>query len=230
MGLAGCPESKLNDKEKCEMDTKVLESSKALMEAARQAVFHARSRFLSPNTFLNYWDVEDMMQAAALVYWQSLHRGQHQAYAFVAASRAAAHCYAQTLVGHNPLGTVDLMLAGCVGGASGWSGLPEDGEESWLDEAELAAILMAARQNAASAHVDTIQTDVRIIRLLVQGYTNAGIAALLGTTEKSIRNRRYRIKRQLRAACQKMGIEPPEYPTVAQGGYKHQAAWKRMTT
>lgn len=212
------------------MDTKVLESSNALMEAARQAVFHARSRFLSPNTFLNYWDVEDMIQAAALVYWQLLRRGQQQAYAFVAASRAAARCYAQTLVGHNPLGTVDLTLAGGAGVVSSWSGLLEDGEESWLDEAELAAILMAARQNAASARVDTIQIDVRIIRLLVQGYTNAGIAATLGTTEKSIRNRRYRIKRQLRAACQKMGVEPPEYPTVAQGGYKHQAAWKRVTS
>ena len=78
--------------------------------------------------------------------------------------------------------------------------------------------------------ISTIQTDVRIIHLLVQGYTNAGIAATLGTTEKSIRNRRYRIKRQLRVACQKMGIEPPEYSTVAQCGYKHQAAWKRMTT
>jgi DNA-binding CsgD family transcriptional regulator len=222
MGLAGCPESKLNDKEKCEMDTKVLESSKALMEAARQAVFHARSRFLSPNTFLNYWDVEDMIQAAALVYWQSLHCGQHQAYAFVAASRAAARCYAQTIVGHNPLGTVDLAFAGCVGGTGGWSGLPDDGnEDGWLDEARLVATLMAARQNADRASMDTIQTDVRIIRLLVQGYTNVGIAAALGTTEKSIRNRRYRIKRQLKAACEKMGIEPPEYPTVAQGGYKH---------
>jgi DNA-binding CsgD family transcriptional regulator len=230
MGLAGCPESKLNDKEKCEMDTKVLESSKALMEAARQAVFHARSRFLSPNTFLNYWDVEDMMQAAALVYWQSLRRGQHQAYAFVAASRAAARCYAQTLVGHNPLGTVDLAHSGCVGEASMWSGLPEDGEDGWLDEAALVAALLTARQNTDRANMDTIQTDVRIIHLSVQGYTNAGIAATLGTTEKSIRNRRYRIKRQLRAACQKMGVEPPEYPTVAQGEYKHQAAWKRMTT
>lgn len=213
------------------MDTKVLESSNALMEAARQAVFHARSRFLSPNTFLNYWDVEDMVQAAALVYWQSLRRGEHQAYAFVAASRAAARCYAQTLVGNNPLGTVDLALAGCIGGVSGWSRLPDDGNENgWLDEDELVAALTAARQNADRACMDTIQTDVRIIRLLVRGYTNAGIAATLGTTEKSIRNRRYRIKRQLKVACAKMGIEAPEYPTVAQGGYKLQAAWKRMTT
>ena len=212
------------------MDTKVLESSNALMEAARQAVFHARSRFLSPNTFLNYWDVEDMVQAAALVYWQSLRRGEHQAYAFVAASRAAARFYAQTLVGHNPLGTVDLAHSGCVGEASRWSGLPEDGEDGWLNEDDLVAALVAARQNTARANMDTIQTDVRIIRLLVRGYTNAGIAATLGTTEKSIRNRRYRIKRQLKVACAKMGIEAPEYPTVAQGGYKLQAAWKRMTT
>ena len=213
------------------MDTKIFESSNALMDTARQAVFHARSRFLSPNTSLNYRDVEDMIQAAALVYWQSLRRGEHQAYAFVAASRAAARCYAQTIVGHNPLGTVDLTLRGCVGMASGWSGLPDDGgKDGWLDEAELVDTLMAVRQNADRACMDTIRTDVRIIHLLVQGYTNAGIAATLGTTEKSIRNRRYRIKRQLRVACQKMGIEPPEYSTVAQGGYKHQAAWKRMTT
>ena len=133
-------------------------------------------------------------------------------------------------MGNNPLGTVDLTPAGSFSVASGWSGLPEDGEDGWLDEAALVAALVAARQKTDRANMDTIQTDVRIIHLLVQGYTNAGIAALLGSTEKSIRNRRYRIKRQLRAACQKMGIEPPEYPTVAQGGYKHQAAWKRMTT
>lgn len=213
------------------MDDEVFESPEALIDTARQAVFHARFRFLSANTSLNYWDVEDMMQAAALVYWQSLCHGAHHAYAFVAASRAAARCYAQTILGHNPLGTVEMTAPGCVGRAGGWKEHSDDGgEDGWLDEAELIATLMAARQNADRACMDTIQADARIIRLLVQGYTNAGIAAMLGTTEKSIRNRRYRIKRQLKAACEKMGIEPPEYPTVARGGYKHQAAWKRMAT
>jgi len=213
------------------MDNEIFENPEALMDTARQAVFHARSRFLSANISLNYWDVEDMMQVAALVYWQSLCRGAHHAYAFVAASRAAARCYAQTIVGHNPLGTVEMTAPGYVGRASRWREHSDDGGgNSWLNEVDLITTLMSARQNDARARMDTIQTDARIIRLLVQGYTNAGIATMLDTTEKSIRNRRYRIKRQLKIACEKMGIEPPGYPTVAQGGYKHQAAWKRMTT
>ena len=213
------------------MDNEVLESPHALMDTARQAVFHARSRFLSDHTILNRWDVEDMIQAAALVYWQSLRRGKQAGYAFAAASRAAARCYAQAIVGRNPLDTVELASAAGINYRSGASNVPGDVDEgSWLEEVDLVAALTVARQSASRARVDTIETDIRIIRLLVQGYTNAGIATVLGTTEKSIRNRRHRIKRQLKAACEKMGVQPPEYPAEAHGGYKYQAAWKRVTT
>ena len=213
------------------MDNEVLESPNALMDTARQAVFRARSRFLSDHTALNRWDVEDMIQAAALVYWQSLRRGEGAGYAFAAASRAAAHCYAQAIIGRNPLDTLELTSAAGVNCTSGASNVPDGTDEgSWLEEVDLVAALTAARQSAARARVGTIATDIRIIRLLAQGYTNAGIATVLGTTEKSIRNRRYRIKRQLRATCEKMGVHPPEYPAEAQGGYKYQAAWKRVTT
>lgn len=213
------------------MDNEVLVSPNALMDTARQAVFHARSRFLSDHTVLNRWDVEDMIQAAALVYWQSLRRGKQAGYAFAAASRAAARCYAQAIVGRNPLDIVELTSAAGINGTSGASNVPDDIDEgSWLEEVDLVAALTAARQSEARARVDTIETDVGIIRLLVQGYTNAGIAAVMGTTEKSIRNRRYRIKRQLKATCEKMGVQPPEHPAEAQGGYKYQVAWKRATT
>ncbi|HNS49861.1 MAG TPA: LuxR C-terminal-related transcriptional regulator [Anaerolineae bacterium] len=213
------------------MDNEALESPNALLDTARQAVFHARSRFLSGHTVLNRWDIEDMIQAAALVYWQSLRRGEQAGYTFAAASRAAACCYAQAIVGRNPLDTVELTSAAGINCTSGSSDAPNDaGERSWLEEVDLVAALTAARQSAARARVDAIETDVRIIRLLAQGYTNAGIATVLGTTEKSIRNRRHRIKQQLKAACAKMGIQPPEYPAEAQGGYKYQAAWKRVIT
>ena len=169
------------------MDNEVLESPHALMDTARQAGFHSRSRFLSDHTVLNHWDVEDMIQAAALVYWQSLRRGEQPGYAFAAASRAAARCYAQTIAGRNPLDIVELTSATGTNCTSGASNVPDDvGEGSWLEEVDLVAALTAARQNAARARVDTIETDARIIRLLVQGYTNAAIATVLGTTEKSI--------------------------------------------
>jgi len=167
------------------MDNEILESPNALMDTARQAVFHARIRLLSDHTALNRWDVEDMIQAAALVYWQTLRRGEGAGYAFAAASRAAARCYAQAIVGRNPLDTVELTSAAginCLSGASNVRG--DAGEGSWLEGVDLVAALTAARQSAARARVDTIETDVRIIRLLAQGYTNAGIATVLGTTEK----------------------------------------------
>jgi DNA-binding CsgD family transcriptional regulator len=213
------------------MDNEVLESPNALMDTARRAVFHARSRFLSDHTVLNRCDVEDMIQTAALVYWQSLRRGEQAGYAFMAASRATARCYAQAIVGRNPLDTAELTSAAGINYTSGASNVPGDVDEgSWLEEVDLVAVLTAARQNAVRARVDTIETDVRIIRLLVQGYTNAGIATVLGMTEKSIRNRRYRIKRQLKSACEKMGVQAPDYPSEAQGGFKYQAAWKTVTT
>jgi hypothetical protein len=169
MGLPGGPESHHNDKEKCEMDNEVLESPNALMDTARQAVFHARSRFLSDYTALNRWDIEDMIQAAALVYWQSLRRGEQAGYAFAAASRAAARCYAQAIVGRNPLDTVELTSAAGINCTSGASNVPDDIDEgSWLEEVDLVAALTATRQSADRARVDTIETDIRIIRLLVQ--------------------------------------------------------------
>jgi hypothetical protein len=73
----------------------------------------------------------------------------------------------------------------------------------WLADEVLESALIEARQAAGfsqyqlTRYRDTIQTDKRIIRLAANGYTNASIAELMGTTEGTIRNRRQRIRRLL---------------------------------
>ena len=70
----------------------------------------------------------------------------------------------------------------------------------------------------------TIHNEATIIRLAAQGYTNAGIATLLGTTEGTIRNRRQRIRRWLTALTEQNGIANLVEAWAKSGGHHRKAA------
>jgi DNA-binding CsgD family transcriptional regulator len=57
----------------------------------------------------------------------------------------------------------------------------------------------------------TVDYNVAVLRLLMQGYDTAAIAVELGRSEEGIKGARRDLKRHLTAHCHRLGIEPPSY-------------------
>jgi len=82
-------------------------------------------------------------------------------------------------------------------------------------------------QRKLTRHWQTIQTDKQVtdLGLAASGHTNASIAQIVATTESSIRDRRNRIRRLLKALLPLESI--PEYSRT--GGNPHAARGIQLT-
>jgi len=190
---------------------------------SRQAAFCAR-RSLTAADDLTPMDMDDMIQSAALAFWKYSQRGQPVPYCFVAARDAAKKCYYRQILGRGPLNTLSLdtmeqEIDENPHFPAEWLVAPPPGNDTrsidWLSDEVLEGVLYEARwaagysQRKLTRHWQTLQTDKQIIRLAASGHTNASIAQIIGTTEGSIRDRRNRIRRLLKALLPPESI--PEY-------------------
>lgn len=190
------------------MSTHDLPQESELIVGGRKAAYCARRRLNGAD--LSSQDMEDMIQAATMAYWQHHRAGRPIPYCFVCARQAAEKYFYRRILGRNPRNPLSLDTPWRVGGERPheWlvsSSLSDDdrGRLDWLSDEVLEGVLYEARVAAGfskrclSCTQDTIQTDKRIIWLVANGHTNASIAKLVGTTEGTIRNRRQRIRRLL---------------------------------
>ncbi|MFC2036946.1 hypothetical protein ACFLYD_03105 [Chloroflexota bacterium] len=192
------------------MSTHDLPQESELKVNGRKAAYCARRRLSGGGDILTAQDMEDMIQAATMAYWQHHRAGRPIPYCFVCARQAAEKYFYRRILGRNPRSPLSLDSSLRDGGdlPHEWlasSSLTDDDtlRLDWLSDEVLQGILFEARVAAGfsnrclSRTQDTIQTDKRIIRLAANGHTNASIAKLVGTTEGTIRNRRQRIRRLL---------------------------------
>jgi len=102
----------------------------------------------------------------------------------------------------------------------------------WLGQEDLVTALIEGRKAARvpqrsityALNRGTIHKEATIIRLAAQGHTNEGIAALLDTTEGTIRNRRQRIRRWLTALVERRGMAHLVEPWDKAGGNHRRSA------
>ena len=142
----------------------------------------------------------------------------------MAARDAAKKCYYRQILGRGPLNTLSLdtmeqEIDENPHFPAEWLVAPPRGDDTqsidWLSDEVLEGVLYEARcaagysQRKLTRHWQTIQIDKQIIRLAASGHTNASIAQIIGTTEGSIRDRRNRIRRLLKALLPPESI--PEY-------------------
>jgi DNA-directed RNA polymerase specialized sigma24 family protein len=192
------------------MSTYDLPQESDLIISSRKAAYCARRRLSGGGDILTAQDMEDMIQAATMAYWQHHRVGRPIPYCFVCARQAAEKYFYRRILGRNPRSPLSLDTPLHVGGElpHEWlisSSLADDdrGRLDWLSDEVLEGVLYEARVAAGfsnrclSRTQDTIQKDKQIIRLAANGHTNASIAKLVGTTEGTIRNRRQRIRRLL---------------------------------
>ena len=194
------------------MNTHDVSTEPEIVVKSRQAAFCAR-RSLGAHD-LTAMDIDDMIQSAALAFWKHSQRGQPVPYCFVAARDAAKKCYYRQILGRGPLNTLSLdameqEIDENSHYPAEWLVAPPPGDDTrsidWLSDEVLEGVLYEARcaagysQRKLTRHWQTIQTDKQIIRLAASGHTNASIAQIMGTTEGSIRDRRNRIRRLLKA-------------------------------
>ena len=192
------------------MSTYDLPAEPEWLVTSRKAAYCARRRLSGGGDILTAQDMEDMIQAATMAYWQHHRAGRPIPYCFVCARQAAEKYFYRRILGRNPRSPLSLDSSLRDGGdlPHEWlasSSLTDDDtlRLDWLSDEVLQGILFEARVAAGfsnrclSRTQDTIQTDKRIIRLAANGHTNASIAKLVGTTEGTIRNRRQRIRRLL---------------------------------
>ena len=204
------------------MNTHDVSTEPEIVVKSRQAAFCAR-RSLGADD-LTSMDMDDMIQSAALAFWKYSQRGQPVPYCFVAARDAAKKCYYRQILGHGPLNTLslDAMEQEIDENAhypAEWLVAYPPGDDTrsidWLSDEVLEGALYEARcaagysQRKLTRHWQTIQSDKQIVRLAAGGHTNASIAQIIGTTEGSIRDRRNRIRRLLKALLPPESI--PEY-------------------
>ena len=204
------------------MSTYDLPREPEIVVKSRQAAFCAR-RSLGVED-LTAADMDDMIQSAALAFWKYSQRGQPVPYCFVAARDAAKKCYYRQILGRGPLNTLSLdtmeqEIDENSHFPAEWLVASPPGDDTrsidWLSDEVLEGVLYEARhaagysQGKLTRHWQTIQTDKQVIRLAANGHTNASIAQIVGTTEGSIRDRRNRIRRLLKALLPPESI--PEY-------------------
>ncbi|MCL7453312.1 MAG: hypothetical protein M8467_09710 [Anaerolineae bacterium] len=214
------------------MSTHNLPQKSELIINSRKAAYCARRRLNGGGDILTPQDMEDLIQAAALAYWKHHREGRPIPFCFVCARQAAEKYFYRRIVGRNPRSPLSLDAPLHDGGDSPheWlapSTLTDDGtlRLDWLSDEVLEGVLFEARVAAGfsnrclSRTKDTIQTDKRIIRLAANGYTNASIAELMGTTEGTIRNRRQRIRRLLEHL-----LPPDAFVDYDRSGGNHQRA------
>jgi DNA-directed RNA polymerase specialized sigma24 family protein len=205
---------------------------------SRKAAYCARRRLNGAGDLLTAQDMEDMIQAATLAYWQHHREGRPIPFCFVCARQAAEKYFYRRILGRNPRSPLSLDTPLHDGGElpHEWlvsSSLADDDtlRLDWLSDEVLEGVLYEARVAAGfsnrclSRTQDTIQIDKRIIRLAANGHTNASIAKLVGTTEGTIRNRRQRIRRPLEHL-----LPPDAYVDYDRsGGNHHRAREIQMT-
>ena len=194
------------------MSTADLSTEPEVVVKSRQAAYCARCRL--GDVQLSRADMEDLIQSAAQAYWKYSQRGQPVPYCFVAARDAAKKCYYRQILGRGPLNTLSLdameqEIDESPHYPAEWLVAPPPGDDArsidWLSDEVLEGVLYEARsaagysQHKLTRHWHTIQSDKQIIRLAAGGHTNASIAQIVGTTEGSIRDRRNRIRRLLKA-------------------------------
>ena len=220
------------------MSTHDLPQESELKVNGRKAAYCARRRLSGGGDILTAQDMEDMIQAATMAYWQHHRAGRPIPYCFVCARQAAEKYFYRRILGRNPRSPLSLDSSLRDGGdlPHEWlasSSLTDDDtlRLDWLSDEVLQGILFEARVAAGfsnrclSRTQDTIQTDKRIIRLAANGHTNASIAKLVGTTEGTIRNRRQRIRRLLEHL-----LPPDAYVDYDRsGGNHHRAREIQMT-
>jgi DNA-binding CsgD family transcriptional regulator len=181
-----------------------------LIVSSRKAAYCARRRLSGGGDILTAQDMEDMIQAATMAYWQHHRAGRPIPYCFVCARQAAEKYFYRRILGRNPRSPLSLDSPLHDGGdlPHEWLALSTPTNDDtlrldWLSDEVLEGVLYEARMAAGysnrclSRTQGTIRTDKRIIRLAANGHTNASIANLVGTTEGTIRNRRQRIRRLL---------------------------------
>ena len=204
------------------MNTHDVSPEPEIVVKSRQAAFCAR-RSLGADD-VTAVDMDDMIQSAALAFWKYSQRGQPVPYCFVAARDAAKKCYYRQILGRGPLNTLSLdtmeqEIDENPHYPAEWLVAPPPGDDTrsidWLSDEVLEGALYEARcaagysQGKLTRHWRTIQSDKQVIRLAASGHTNASIAQIIGTTEGSIRDRRNRIRRLLKAMLPPESI--PEY-------------------
>ena len=220
------------------MNTHDVSTEPEIVVKSRQAAFCAR-RSLGAHD-LTATDMDDMIQSAALAFWKYSQRGQPVPYCFVAARDAARKCYYRQILGRGPLNTLSLdameqEIDENPRFPAEWLVASPPGDDTrsidWLSDEVLEGVLYEARhaagysQGKLTRHWQTIQTDKQVIRLAAGGHTNASIAQIVGTTEGSIRDRRNRIRRLLKALLPPESI--PEYRRT--GGNAHTARAVQLT-
>jgi DNA-directed RNA polymerase specialized sigma24 family protein len=209
-----------------------------LIIRGRKAAYCARRRLSGGGDILTAQDMEDMIQAATMAYWQHHRAGRPIPYCFVCARQAAENYFYRRILGRNPRSPLSLDSPLHDGGdlPHEWlaSTAPIDDDTlrlDWLSDEVLEGVLYEARVAAGfsnrclSRTQGTVQTDKQIIRLAANGHTNASIAKLAGTTEGTIRNRRQRIRRLLEHL-----LPPDAYVDYDRsGGNHHRAREFQMT-
>jgi DNA-binding CsgD family transcriptional regulator len=192
------------------MSTNALPADPKWLVTSRKAAYCARRRLGGAGDLLTAQDMEDMIQVAAVAYWQHHQEGRPVPFCFVCARQAAEKHVLRQILGRNPRSPLSLDIPLHDGGDMPHEWLiPSTATDDealrldWLSDEVLEGVLFEARQAAGfsqrmlARYWDTIQTDKRVIRLAANGHTNASIAELMGTTEGTIRNRRQRIRRLL---------------------------------
>jgi len=174
-------------------------------------------------------DMEELMNHAASVYWHYLERqGAPPARAWIAARDRSATYYFRKMRG----GRVEYLrevrvvhledpIAGPDDDVTYLDRIAAAAQETtdlqrldWLGQEDLVIALVEGRRAAGvsqraisyALNLGTIHNEATIIRLAAQGHTNEAIAALLDTTEGTVRNRRQRIRRWLTALAEQNGV------------------------
>jgi DNA-directed RNA polymerase specialized sigma24 family protein len=183
----------------------------ALMERGATAARYAARRI--ENYIVLPLDLEDMTQEATLTYYETLERTGSDDIAFSGAIRAAHRCFMRQCLGRNPF--ADSLDEPNVHGKDRTEyatlDILEVGDKSaWLSHADLLALAREIGQYKRPLR-STFEFDAQVLRLLLEGYDNAGIGVMLGRPESSIKGKRKTLKANLKAYCEREGIPIPEY-------------------
>jgi len=90
------------------MYTYGLPQESELIVSSRKAAYCARRRLSGGGDILTAQDMEDMIQAATMAYWQHHRAGRPIPYCFVCARQAAEKYFYRRILGRNPLSSFGL--------------------------------------------------------------------------------------------------------------------------
>ena len=202
----------------------------ALMERGQKAA-RVGARILDYQ--ITPMDYEDMGQEASLEYWQSYDRTGNDNIAFCNALRKARRYYWRKIRCRHTRTPLSLDLPAydqdngeppsqltLIAAPPQEDNDPSHGwiKSAWISDADLWQLVQNMHQYKRPTR-PALETDAIVLRLLLEGYSNAAIATWMERTEDFVKYKRRNLKRWLKDYAERIGIDV-SHITWGPGGWR----------